>query len=79
MASVTTQGEAIEKVWVVVRVRKGSTSLDDASLHTGFTDPRPAHLICDILNDQHQNSKDEFRVVEMPRPRVLQMSKPKAS
>lgn len=79
MGTAATREEFFEKVWVVVRVKKGSTSLADASLHTGFTDPRPAHLICDILNDQHHNSEDEFRVVEMPRPRVLKMPKMKAS
>ncbi len=60
-----------QPVWVVVRVRRGSTSPEDASLHTGFTDPLPANLLCDILNDKSQNAPFEFRVLEMPRFRVV--------
>lgn len=71
--------ETVEKVWVVVRVPKGSTSVGEASVHTGFTDPRPAHLICDILNEQHRQSAYEYRVLEMPRPGIHQMQQVKAS
>ncbi len=58
------------KVWVVVRVRRGCTSPDDASIHTGFTDPGPANLLCDILNDKNSKAPFEFRVMEMPRFRL---------
>lgn len=74
-----TAESALENVWVVVRVRKGSTSPEEVSVHTGFTDPRPAHLLCDILNDKHPDSSEEFRVLEMPRFRVLRSPQISAS
>ncbi len=61
---------AADKVWVVVRVPKGSRSPDEVSIHKGFYDRRAAELICDILNRQNENPQDEFRVLEMPRFRT---------
>ncbi len=59
-------GESLERVWVVVRVPRGATSADGATVHSGFTQPHPAHLVCDLLNDENRDSSDEFRVLEMP-------------
>ncbi len=58
-------------VWVVVRLLKGSNSPEDASLHTGFLEANPAYLLCDILNEKNRDERYEFRVLEMPRMRVL--------
>lgn len=66
-------GDSSEKVWAVVRVRKGSALADDASAHSGFTNPGPAHLVCDLLNDEYSDSPDEFRVLEMSRSRLSQL------
>ncbi|MGH8248859.1 MAG: hypothetical protein ACREUU_20820, partial [Gammaproteobacteria bacterium] len=62
--------EPEEKVWVVIRVPKGSEAPEEASIHTGFVTPGPAYLLRDILNDKNQEPRYEFRVLEMPRFKV---------
>ncbi len=67
----------VEKAWVVVRVARGSPRpANGGVVHFGFIDPRPAELLCDILNSQNADPEFEFRVLEMPPLRISTQERP---